>query len=489
MTEAALLAQVDTAVRLAATATSGLAAAGSAGRAAALRQVADELDVAKAELVPLAAAETRLAPDRLTGELSRTTFQLRLFAEVLDEGAFHGVIVDHKDESWPMGSRPDLRRCLLPIGPVAVFAASNFPFAFSVAGGDTAAALAAGCPVIVKAHPGHPRLSELTATIVSRALAIRGLPAGAFSIIYGKDAGTDLVMHPLIKAVSFTGSLSGGRALFNMACSRPEPIPFYGELGSINPVFVTETAAATRRDVIVQGFIRSFTMGGGQFCTKPGLLFVPAQAGFEERLAIAVRGVAATPLLNEQVAAKYEQARSELAAQAAVRTLAAGSASGSGASPTLLAVDIEQLLCRPEQLLIECFGPAAMLVTYHDERQLLEAAAALPGQLTATIHGGDNDTLAMPLMKLLADRAGRVLWNSWPTGVSATWAQHHGGPYPATTCPAHTSVGPTAITRFLRPVAFQGIPDRLLPEILRDTELKLRSGRIDGVIQIPGHSR
>jgi NADP-dependent aldehyde dehydrogenase len=476
---------VDAVIDRAAAAAAVLAAAGDPARAAALRLLADRLDGAADTLIPVALAETSLARPRLAGELTRTTFQLRLFSDLLEDGGARDVIVDHADPGWPTGPRPDLRRYLVALGPVAVFAASNFPFAFSVAGGDTAAALAAGCPVVVKAHPGHPRLSRLTADIVTTALAEAGLPAGSFALIAGEQAGADAVRHPAIRAVAFTGSLHGGRTLFDLACARPEPVPFYGELGSVNPAFVTRAAAAARRDALVAGFTGSYTLGAGQFCTKPGLLLVPGDAGFEEPLARAVRAVPAAPLLSDRILAGYQQAHGELAGRPGVQTLVPPALTSAGPSPALLAADVHDLIQRPGELLAECFGPTAVLVRYADERDLIAAAAALPGQLTATVHGEEDDGIAGELVGRLAARAGRVIWNGWPTGVSVTWAQHHGGPYPATTAPLHTSVGTASISRFLRPVAFQDMPARLLPAVLREENLAVRPARVDGTLR-PG---
>lgn len=475
-------AEVSRLAELAADAAVPLMDAGDDALAAALRLTADRLDGARDTLVPVAIAETHLGAARLTGELTRTTFQLRLFARLLADGSTHGVIVDHADPEWPMGPRPDLRRCLVPLGPVAVFAASNFPFAFSVAGGDTAAALAAGCPVIVKAHSGHPRLSELTGEVVAAALRDAGLPQGTFAVLYGKEAGVDLVRHPRIRAAAFTGSLHGGRTLFDLACARDEPIPFYGELGSLNPVVVTPAAAATRKAEIIAGFVASYTLGVGQFCTKPGLLLVPAGAGFEAALAAAVRDVAASPLLNDRIASGYEHSGKELASRDGVRTLVAGQLTADGPSPALLQIAARRLAEQRHELMVECFGPTSVVVPYADQAELLTVIAALPGQLTATIHGEPADPDAGGLVAALAGRAGRIIWNGWPTGVSVTWAQHHGGPYPATTNPLHTSVGMTAISRFQRPVAYQDMPDGLLPAVLRGKNERSRPGRIDGVL-------
>ncbi|WP_129840608.1 aldehyde dehydrogenase (NADP(+)) [Streptomyces sp. RFCAC02] len=450
-------------------------------RARALRAVADALDASAADLLPLAAEESHLPDGRLTGELKRTTFQLRLFGEVLEDGAFLDARVDHADPQWPMGApRPDLRRVLEPIGPVLNFAASNFPFAFSVAGGDSAAALAAGCPLIVKAHPGHPRLSALTAEVVTGALRAAGAPEGVFALIHGVESGVAALRDPRVKAAAFTGSIPGGRALFDIAVSRPEPIPFYGELGSVNPTFVTERAAAARASQIAEGFLGSVSLGSGQFCTKPGVLAVPAGSTLLDDLRLAARPAAA-PMLNERIQSAYLTALDTLASHDAVSPVTMDDTSlADPPAPTLLTASIEDVLADPGPLLAECFGPAALVVTYSDEEQLLTLAAAIEGQLTATVVGEEDDAIAPRLVRALAARAGRVLWNQWPTGVSVTYAQQHGGPYPATTAPTGTSVGTAAIERFLRPVAYQGMPDHLLPTALREANPDNLPRLVDG---------
>ncbi|GAA3738787.1 NADP-dependent aldehyde dehydrogenase [Spinactinospora alkalitolerans] len=441
-------------------------------RAAAVRAAADALDAAADELVPVAREESHLPEPRLRGELARTTFQLRLFAELVEDGGYLRASLDTADPEWPPGARPDLRRMMIPLGPVVVFGASNFPFAFSVAGGDTAAALAAGCPVIVKAHPGHPELSTRTARIVAGALAEAGAPKGVFSLIHGEEAGRLAVQDPRVKAGAFTGSLAGGRALGDLAASRPEPIPFYAEMESLNPVFVTERAAAERGDEVAEGYAGSYTMGAGQFCTKPGLLFVPEGSGIEEAVAERVRGLASAQLLNDRVMGGYDSGLERLSGHDAVRTVVPGGTGEAGErSPALLATTVDEVLRHGEELMAECFGPASLLVTYTDEAQLVAAARALRGQLTATVQGTPAEAgegAVRELLDELRDRAGRVLWNSWPTGVAVTHAMHHGGPYPATSVPLHTSVGTAAIERFMRPVTYQAMPDELLPEALRD---------------------
>jgi NADP-dependent aldehyde dehydrogenase len=438
-----------------------------ADRAALLDAVADALDAAADELIPLAAAETRLPLPRLTGELARTTFQLRLYGAE----AASGRVLDARDDparaDWPTGPRPELRRLRVPIGPVLVFAASNFPFAFSVAGTDTAAALAAGCPVVLKASPGHPQLSRRTAEIVVEALAKAGGPAGTLSLIEGEPAGRAALLHPRTRAVAFTGSLRGGRALFDLAASRPDPIPFYGELGSVNPVFVTRAAAARRGAEIWAGFVGSYTLGQGQFCTKPGVLVAPAEAGAGPALATLLAGVAAAPLLNGHIADGHRAARAALAAHPHVRTAVDGDVTGDRAGPTLLTTTAAELLADPEGLLVEAFGPTALLVTYTHEHDLTAIARALDGQLTATVHAEPDDAITAVLIRELTERVGRIVYNGWPTGVSVTDAMHHGGPYPASTAPLHTSVGAAALARVLRPIAFPDVPDSALPSPLR----------------------
>jgi NADP-dependent aldehyde dehydrogenase len=441
-----------------------------AERARWLTAVADALDAAADELVPLAHAETHLpATPRLAGELKRTTFQLRLFAEVLTDGEYLGASVDHADPDWPMGPRPDIRRVKTAIGPVLVFAASNFPFAFSVAGGDTASALAAGCPVILKAHPGHPDLSERTGLIVREALIKAGAPAGLFNVIFGQDEGVTALKDPRIAAASFTGSIPGGRALFDIANARPRPIPFYGELGSVNPVVVTEGALAARGEAVAKGYAGSFTLGAGQFCTKPGLLFLPEDHGLTETLRSALAGAAPQPMLNDRIASGYASTLAKLRDVPGVDVVSASPSDSPAFTPTLLATTGKQFLEGGEAVHQECFGPASLIVTYADQAELLRLLDVVEPGLTATIHGEESDAdWIRPVLPALARVAGRLLWNDWPTGVTVSWAQQHGGPYPATTAPTTTSVGTAAIERFLRPIAWQGFPDALLPEPLQE---------------------
>jgi NADP-dependent aldehyde dehydrogenase len=452
-------------------------------RATWLEHLANRLDAAADELVPLAAQETHLGVDRLQGELKRTTFQLRLFAEILRNGSFLQATIDHADPAWPMGPRPDLRRMLRPIGPVAVYAASNFPFAFSVAGGDTASALAAGCPVLLKANPSHPELSTATGAQVSDALREAGAPGGVFAVVMGFETGIALVKDARIRAASFTGSLRGGRALFDLAVSRPEPIPFYGELGSVNPAFVTPEASSQRADDVAAGFVGSMSLGNGQFCTKPGLLFVPAGSGLDDLVAALAGDRPAAPMLSEHIRSGYSEALAQLAERPGVRVLAGKARPEGDPAPTVLATTVSDLLADSDAMTQECFGPAAIVVSYASEDELLAAASVFDGQLTATIHGSDTEPVTAALLDVLTERVGRVVWNGWPTGVSVSYAQHHGGPYPATTSVQTTSVGTAAIDRFLRPVTYQDAPDAVLPPPLQEDNPWHLPRRVDGVLQ------
>ena len=461
-----------------------LADTAPSARAAALRVVADALDARAPELIGLAQAETSLPEQRLTGEVARTTGQLRMFADGLEEGSWLDVIIDTADPDAAPVPRPDLRRVQVPLGPTLVFAASNFPFAFSVAGGDTASALAAGCPVVVKAHPGHPETSARTASVVTEAWEGAGMPTGSFALIQGEQAGVDALRDPRISAGSFTGSLHGGRALFDIAGDRDVPIPFYAEMGSLNPAFVSPGAVAARGGEIATGYVASFTLGVGQFCTKPGLLFLPRGHDLTDRLVEAVQAVAPGRMLLDRIHSGHSSVRTALAGRPGMRTLAAvepGQDAGPLAGAALLATDVLTLLEDRDQVLTECFGPTSVVVEYDDAEQALTAARAFDGNLTATVHAepGEED-FARPLLRELRDRAGRVVWNGWPTGVAVSWAMHHGGPYPATSAPLHTSVGGTAIRRFLRPVTYQDLPQELLPEVLRDNAPGGIVRRVDG---------
>ncbi|QTX05542.1 aldehyde dehydrogenase (NADP(+)) [Agromyces archimandritae] len=444
-------------------------------RAKALVAVADALEANADELVGIAMDETGLGEPRLRGELTRTAVQLRLFADTVVAGAYLDVRIDAADPGFVLGVRPDVRRYLVPLGPVVNFAASNFPFAFSVAGGDTASALAAGCPVILKGHSGHPELSRRTAEVVADALAGAGMPAGTFQLVTGQEAGVAVLKDARVKAGSFTGSIPAGRMLADIAAARPAPIPFFGELGSVNPVFATQAAIDERGAVIAAGYVTSVSGSAGQLCTKPGFLFLPYGHGLDEAIASAAAEVAPHRMLNPRIAAGYRQRREVILGTQGVRVIHAGDieihGDGQGsATPTIVAVSLETLLDERDTLLEEAFGPLSILVEHGADAALAELVPQLfEGNLTATVHaGGDEAGGALEaLVRVLTEHAGRVLFDGWPTGVAVTPAMQHGGPWPATTNDSSTSVGTAAITRFLRPVAYQGAPEALLPAPLK----------------------
>lgn len=453
-------------------------------RAGLLRAIADELDGARDDLTGAALSETGLAPQRLDGEVTRTVFQFRLFAEAVDEGSYLEATIDHAAET-PVGAGPDVRRMLVPIGPVAVFGASNFPFAFSVPGGDTASALAAGNPVVAKAHPAHPVTSNVAFRAMRRAFDRHGAPAQALGLVFGQDAGASLVTDPGIRAVAFTGSARTGRILMDLASGRPTPIPFYGELSSINPVIVSPAAAAARGEQIAQGLFASVTGSAGQLCTKPGLAFIPRGAdALVETLVGQVRDAGAQPMLSAGILSAFEETRSKLASMPGVRTLDERrqiSSDGTDVVPGLLEVDVEDFSAAVAE---ECFGPSIVLVRYDNVGELVAALREMPGSLTATLHLEQSDGLDLSeLLPVLQSLAGRVVFNGYPTGVRVAWAQHHGGPWPATNS-IHTSVGVTAMRRFLRPMAWQDAPRHLLPLELQDGSADLPR-RIDGVLILP----
>ena len=428
-------------------------------RAAWLDALAAALESDRAALVALAAEETHLSEARLDGEVTRTAAQLRFFAGVAREGGYLEAALDSPDASL-VPARPDLRRMLRPLGPVAVYSSSNFPFAFSVLGNDTASALAAGCPVIVKAHPGHPLLSQRTARI-----ALDVLPAGWFALVEGIAAGADLVRHPAVRAAGFTGSERGGRALFDLAAGRPDPIPFYGELGSVNPVVVTRAAARSRAAEIGAGLVASFTRDAGQYCTKPGLVFVPSGEGVDDAVSAALGSAPASRQLTEGMSAAYASSVEAFGIDEAVTVLLGRGEPGTSV-PAVELTDAAAFLAEPAVFLEEHFGPSTVLVSYRDD-ELPALVAALRPSLTATIHRGAGEDVTA-LASLLAPVAGRLLFDGWPTGVAIGWAQHHGGSWPATTASVHTSVGATAIRRWLTPIAYQDAPQDVLQPELRD---------------------
>lgn len=445
-------------------------------RAVLLEQLADVLDGAAEELVPLAVRESRLTEVRLTGELARTTGQLRFFGQVLRDGAWLDAVIDTADPEAP-ALRPDVRSASTAIGVALVFAASNFPFAFSVAGGDTAAALAAGCPVVLKAHPGHPELSGRVGELVS------GVYGDCFALVRGVDVGRQAVVDPRVRVAAFTGSVRGGRALYDLAASRRDPIPFYGELGSINPVVVTPGAVARRAGEVAEGFVGSFTLGAGQFCTKPGLMFAPADSVLPDLIATAAASVSAAPMLGDWIRDAHDAQRSSLAEIPGVQLLAEAPGTAQGPGPAVLRTTVRDLVAAPEALLEECFGPTAVVVEYDELAELPDVLALVTGSLTGTVHGEQDELVELrPVVTALRLIAGRLVWNGWPTGVRVSWAMNHGGPWPASTVPSSTSVGAAGIRRFLRPVAYQDAPQDLLPPALRNINVLDIPRRIDGAL-------
>ncbi|MDP9846363.1 NADP-dependent aldehyde dehydrogenase [Streptosporangium lutulentum] len=443
----------------------------SADRASVLDAIAGALEENVERLWRAADAETALGETRLRGEVARAAGQFRLFAQVLRDGGYVEAVIDHATEQPPV---PDLRRMNHPLpGVVGVFAASNFPFAFSVAGGDTASALAAGCPVVVKAHDGHPRTSELSAEVIQGALPDPAL----LGLVRGLEAGRSLARHPAVVAVGFTGSIPGGKAVQALIGERPDPIPFYGELGSVNPVVVLPSAS---REGLASGFAASLTLGVGQFCTNPGLLFVPDDAELLTALAEAVAATTGGPMLTERMQGGFLRGLARLEGL----SLLAGGQPGEGAfsvTPQVFVTDLESFASDLHNLSEECFGPASVVVVYRDPAELPAVLERLEGSLTATIHATDPKE-ARDSAEVLLRKAGRLIWNGWPTGVAVRWAMHHGGPWPASTAAAHTSVGAAAIGRWLVPTAYQDWPAELLPVELRDENPLGIPRRVDGVL-------
>ncbi len=470
-------------------------------RAALLRAVAEGLEQLGDVLIERCMAETALPEARLHNERARTVKQLRMFADLLEEGSWVDARIDRGLPNRTPAPKPDIRRLLLPIGPVAVFGASNFPLAFSVAGGDTAAALAAGNPVIVKAHPSHPGTSELVGEVICAAVAQLGLPGGVFSLLHGPGThiGATLVRHPAIQAVAFTGSLRAGRALFDIAAARPEPIPVFAEMGSTNPVFVLPGALRTRGSEIGRGLAASATLGIGQFCTQPGVAFVPKAPEREswiEDCARAITTQSCSAMLTQEIASAFEDTTARIEAVPGVTRIVADSPrhdsdTAQGSKPPPGAVppggarafhtDLKTYLSTPV-LRSEAFGPCTIFVTVESDSELLKAARSIGGQLTATIHGEAAElTEHHELCMILARSVGRVVFNGFPTGVEVCPAMQHGGPYPATTSTQFTSVGTAAILRFVRPVCFQDMPQDLLPAELRDENPRGILRQVDGV--------
>ncbi len=477
--------EVDRALRLAGDAFSAMSDIDRPARAAFLEQIGQNLIDLGDELIDRTSAETALPEARLQGERGRTVGQLNAFAEVVREGSYVGARIDHAQPDRQPLPKPDVRRMLVPVGPVAIFGASNFPLAFSVAGGDTASALAAGCPVVVKGHPNHPGASEMVGRAIVEAARKTGMPEGIFSLVQGTGHGVGLalVRHPTTAAVGFTGSLRGGRALFDAAAARPVPVPVYAEMGSTNPLFLLPDKLDADAEALADGLLGSVTLGAGQFCTNPGLVFVvegSAADRFIDHLASRLGESSEGTMLHAGIRQAFDTGVDTLASVDGVELKARGGSSDAGpcaACPALLATDSATFRSRPE-LKEEVFGPATLVVRCADESELYELAQGLEGQLTATVHGTESDLERLPkLTRILQHKAGRVLLGGFPTGVEVCPSMQHGGPYPSTTDPRSTSVGTAAIDRWLRPVAYQGFPQSLLPSELRD-------GNPDGILRM-----
>ncbi len=440
-----------------------------------LHSIANGLDADRTRLVALAAKETNLGLDRLGGELTRTCWQLRSYSDSALEGHYLEARIDTADETRKPAPRPDIRKMMVPIGPVVVFGSSNFPFAYSTAGGDTACALAAGCPVIVKAHPAHAETSEAVAQIVLAAIAGAGLPDGVFTHIHGAsfETGKALVTHPVVKAVGFTGSTSGGRALFDWANQRKEPIPVFSEMGSINPVFLLPGKLRVSARETAHSYAASITLSVGQFCTNPGLLIgIRGEdlATFATELAGLISAVPPALMLHPGIAKAYAQKRQTALAQQGVRTLAVSKAEGPDEGiPTLASTSAAAFLSNPV-LHEEVFGPYSLLVECTDAAEMKAVVEHLEGQLTCTLIATEEDVKEnREMIEYIQERCGRLILNGVPTGVEVVMAMQHGGPYPASTDSRFTSVGSDGIRRFTRPVSYQHFPDHLLPEALQNS--------------------
>ena len=465
-------AHVDAAVRAAEAAFPAYAATSREERAVFLEKIAEEIEARGAEITAIGTSETGLPVGRLEGERGRTTGQLRLFASHIRDGAYLDRRFDAAQPDRKPAARPELRMMQRPIGPVAVFGASNFPLAFSTAGGDTASALAAGCPVVVKGHSAHPGTGEIVAQAIDAAVKACGMPAGVFSLVQGgrRDVGEALVQHPLINAVGFTGSLGGGRALFDLCAARKNPIPFFGELGSVNPMFLLPNAVAARGAALGAGWAGSLTMGAGQFCTNPGIAVLvdgPDADAFVAASKAALAQVSAQTMLTDGIATAYRQGRDRIAAGVGVRDVLTTVCDLRQATPYLFEVSARDWLGN-HALAEEVFGPLGLIVRAADAAEMQAVAASLEGQLTCTLHLDEGDyPLAALLLPVLERKAGRILANGFPTGVEVVDAQVHGGPYPASTNFGATSVGTMSIRRWLRPVAWQNLPEALLPADVR----------------------
>ena len=477
--------EVGHAARLAGEAFEDFRARPPGQRAALLERIAAEIEALGDALIERANVETALGVPRLTGERGRTCNQLRMFARLVEDGSWVQARIDRAMPDRKPLPRPDLRRMLVPIGPVASFSASNFPLAISVAGNDLSSAFAAGCPVIVKAHPGHPGTSEIVAAAVAKAVEACGIHPGVFSHLHGAShrVGLALVRDPFVKAVAFTGSLRGGRALFDAAAARPEPIPVFAEMGSINPVFVLPGALRQRGRQIAEGLKNSVTLGVGQFCTCPGLvvgLEGDATKAFADDVAGLIGAAPPGTMLNDGIRRGFDEGVKTFAAVPGVKTAARAAATSGGGAPTLFTAEATTFLDHPV-LREEVFGPSTLIVTGRTKDEMERLARSLDGQLTATIHGTPEDLEEhRGLVRILEQKAGRLVFNGFPTGIEPCNAVHHGGPYPATTDARTTSIGTAALERFVRPVCYQDFPQAALPEELRDGNPRKIWRMVDG---------
>ncbi|WP_296269716.1 aldehyde dehydrogenase (NADP(+)) [Pseudomonas sp. UBA6323] len=480
--------EVDAAAQAAAAAYPTYRNLSAVRRAEFLEAIADEIDALGDDFVALVTRETALPAARIQGERGRTSGQMRLFAKVLRRGDFYGARIDRALPDRQPLPRPDIRQYQIGVGPVAVFGASNFPLAFSTAGGDTASALAAGCPVVFKAHSGHMATAECVADAVIRAAEKTGMPKGVFNMIFGGGVGEILVKHPAIQAVGFTGSLKGGRALCDMAAARPQPIPVFAEMSSVNPVIVLPGALKARGATVAKELAGSVVLGCGQFCTNPGLVIGIRSAEFSDFVAGLADAIGAQPaqtMLNAGTLRSYTSGVAQLKGHAKVSHLAGNEQAGNQAQPQLFKADVSMLLEGDHLLQEEVFGPTTIVVEVADSAELTRALQSMHGQLTATLIAEREDLTAFrDLLPLLELKAGRVLLNGYPTGVEVCDSMVHGGPYPATSDARGTSVGTLAIHRFLRPVCYQNYPDDVLPEALQNANPLGIQRLVDGV-----HSR
>jgi NADP-dependent aldehyde dehydrogenase len=476
--------EIDEAVKLASSAFLEYRKKSGVEKADFLEAIAKEIEGLDSSLIERCGQETALPEGRLTGEKGRTMGQLRLFAGLLREGSWVNATIELSDPDRQPLPKPDIRSMEIAIGPVAVFGASNFPLAFSVCGGDTVSALAAGCPVVVKAHQAHAGTSEIIGKAIMRAIEKTNMPQGVFSMVHGGvDTGVALVQHPGIKAVGFTGSFKGGKAIFDLAAARPEPIPVYAEMGSVNPVFILPEILKEKGDTIAQGFISSVNMGVGQFCTNPGLLITDS-ATFPNQLVETLQATKGGAALTEGIQKAYKSGVEKALNESGVSVLAKGQPieAHTAVEPHLLQVSANDFL-KSHQLKEEIFGPVSIIVNAKDKSEMMSICENLEGHLTATVFGTDNDLKSnADLLNALELKVGRLIINTFPTGVEVCHAMIHGGPFPSTTSPASTSVGSQAIYRFTRPVCYQGFPQDLLPEELRSDNPTKIWRKVNGAI-------